>query len=606
MSESTQRRLTRAEVPVEETWNVDDIFETPEAWETEFAAVKEAIKDLGQYEGRLGEGPGPLLSCLEAQEELYARFMRVGSYARLHLSTDATSPENQAAAARVASLGAELSAATAFFRSEALALPEGTLENYLDEEPGLADFRRIIERMVEEKPYMLNPETEQVLASLDEVLNAPGMIYGRSKAADMTFEPVTDSKGNELPMSFAVYEGRYQSHEDFTLRRNAWESFTEGLKAYKNTYAATWATEVKKNVALARLRGFESAIDMILFRQEVTREVYDNLHDIILTELAPHMRRYAALRKQVLGLDTMLYCDLEAPLDPDYAPSVTFEEAGEILLRGLAVMGDEYLQVIRDGLNNRWIDRPDNVGKSTGAFCNSVYGVHPYVLITWTGSMRNAFTLAHELGHAGQGVMSQRYQRLMNTRPTMFFIEAPSTINEIIVGTDILSRTNDPRMRRWVSMQFLATYHHNFVRHLIEGELQRRIYTLAEAGRPITETTLSQVQGDILAEFWGDILEIDDGARLTWMRQPHYYRGLYPYTYSAGLTIGTAVGQAIREEGQPAVERWLEVLKAGGTRSPIELAEMAGVDMTKPDPIREAVAFVGSLVDEVVQSFESR
>jgi oligoendopeptidase F len=258
---------------------------------------------------------------------------------------------------------------------------------------------------------------------------------------------------------------------------------------------------------------------------------------------------------------------------------------------------------MEDGLKNRWIDLADNVGKSTGAFCNSVYGVHPYILITWTDSMRNVLTLAHELGHAGHGVLAQRYQRLSNTRTSMFFVEAPSTINELLVADYILAHSPDQRMRRWLIMQLLMTYHHNFVRHLIEGELQRRIYAVAEKGQPVTAALLNQVQGQILEEFWGGEVEIDEGARLTWMRQPHYYMGLYPYTYSAGLTIGTAVARAIVKQGQPVVDRWLQVLKAGGTLKPLPLAELAGVDMAKPDPIRDAVAYVGSLVDEVVKGF---
>lgn len=461
----------------------------------------------------------------------------------------------------------------------------------------------MIEKALELKPHTLNPETEKVLAALGEVLDAAYTIYQRSKAADMSFEPVTDNDGNQLPMSFAGYENRYERSADIVLRRNAFASFTKGLKAYQNTYGATWGTEVKKNVVLAKLRGYPSAIHMLLKEQEVSIDVYNNLHDIILTDLAPHMRRYARLRKQVLGLDKMLYCDIEAPLDPDFSPPTTFEQASKIILDGLSVLGPEYIEIIDTGLKNRWIDLADNIGKSTGAFCSTVPGVHPYILITWTDSMRNALTLSHELGHAGHGELTLRNQRLANAEPSMFFVEAPSTINELLVGNHILSQSRDVRMRRWVIMQFLTTYHHNFVRHLIEGELQRRIYALAEKGQPITATTLSQVQGDILEEFWGEEVEVDDGARLTWMRQPHYYMGLYPYTYSAGLTIGTAVAKAIQVEGRPAVDRWLKVLKAGGSKNPMELAEMAGLDMTKPEPIRTAVDYVGSLVDEVVNSF---
>ncbi len=598
-----QKRLTRAEVPVEQTWNLADIFPTDEAWEKELVAVGNDIDTVTQYKGRLGEGASVLLACLNALEKLQERFFKVASYASLNQSADGTSAGNQAMAARAASLGAKLQAETSFIRSEILGLPAGTVEHYLAAEPGLSEYSRFLERVLAEKPHTLSPETEKVLAALSEVLDAPSMIYARSKSADMSFDSVKDAAGNELPMSFAVYEGHYERSADTVLRRNAWASFTKGLKAYQNTYAATWGTEVRKNVVMAKLRGYPSAIHMILDQQEVPVEVYHQLHDIILKELAPQMRRYVELRKKVLRLDKILYCDIEAPLDPDFNPPTTFEKAGDIIVKGLSVLGQDYADIIATGLKNRWIDWADNVGKSTGAFCNSVYGVHPYVLITWTNSLHDALTLAHELGHAGHGVLSQRHHLLLNSRTSMFFVEAPSTINSLLVADRILAETNDMRMRRWVIMQLLSIYYHNFVRHLIEGELQRRIYALAENGTPVTASLLSRVQGEILEEYWAGVVEIDDGARLTWMRQPHYYRGLYPYTYSAGLTIGTAMAQAIRQEGQPAVERWLTVLKAGGTKKPLELAQMAGVDLTKPQPIKDAVAYVGSLIDEVVRTF---
>ncbi|HHY12566.1 MAG TPA: oligoendopeptidase F [Firmicutes bacterium] len=597
------KRLSRSEVPVELTWDLTHLFPHDNAWESELKATAGQIETVTRYKGKFNEGASVLLECLESLEKLLKRVIRAGSYASLKLSADGTSPDNQVMAGRVAALGARINSEISFVQSELLSLPGGTVEKYLEEEPGLSEFRRMIEKALELKPHILHPETEKALAALGEVLNAPSAIYQRSKATDMYFDPVVDSQGNRLPMSFAAYESRYETSPDIVLRRNAYASFTKGLKAYQNTYGATWGTEVKKNVVLAKLRGYPSAIHMLLKRQEVSIDAYNSLHDVILAELAPHMRRYARLRKQVLGLDKMLYCDIEAPLDPEFAPETTFEKASDIILGGLSVLGPEYTDIIDTALKNRWIDLAENTGKSTGAFCSTVPGVHPYILITWTNSMRNALTLSHELGHAGHSVLTLENQRLANAEPSMFFVEAPSTINELLVGNYILSQSTDLRMRRWVIMQFLTTYHHNFVRHLIEGELQRRIYALAEKGQPITASTLSKVQGDILGEFWGGEVEIDDGARLTWMRQPHYYMGLYPYTYSAGLTIGTAAAKAIRDEGQPAIDRWLEVLKAGGSRNPMELAEMAGVDMTKAEPIRTAVDYVGSLVDELVRSF---
>ncbi|MFZ5817730.1 MAG: oligoendopeptidase F [Bacillota bacterium] len=594
--------LTRAEVPVEQTWNLADLFATQDLWEQEMKAIEADAASVTQYKGRLGEGASTLLACLTAYEEIYGRIIRATTYAHLRMAEDGTNPANQAVAAKAQALQARLGAAFSFVQSEILLLPEGSVERYLQEEPGLEVYRNTLEQILETKPHALHPETEAALAALSEVTHAPYMIYNRAKSSDMQFEPIS-AGGAEQPVSFSTYEEALEKDPDVETRRAAFRSFTEGLKKYKNTFAATFATEVKKNVVLARLRKYESTTHMLLKPQRVTMEMYSNVLDIIQSEVAPHMRRYARLRKRVLGLDKLLYCDIEAPLDPEYDPKVTFEEASDIILEGLEVLGPEYLKIMRTALKERWVDWSSNIGKSTGAFCSSPYGAHSFILISWAGTMRNVLVLAHELGHAGHFMLANKYQRLVNTRPSMFFIEGPSTINELLVGQHIMAKSTDPRMKRWVIMQFLATYHHNFVRHLLEGELQRRIYALAEKGTPITEVTLSTTKGEILNEFWGGEVEIDMGAKLTWMRQPHYYMGLYPYTYSAGLTAATAAAQAIREEGQPAVDRWLKALKAGGTLKPLELMQLAGIDMTKPDPIRKAVAYVGELVDELEKSF---
>lgn len=259
---------------------------------------------------------------------------------------------------------------------------------------------------------------------------------------------------------------------------------------------------------------------------------------------------------------------------------------------------------MQDAIQNRWIDYADNVGKSTGAFCSSIYDTHSYILMTWTGSMRGAFTLAHELGHAGHFMLAHKHQRISNTRPSLYFIEAPSTMNEMLLADHLFRQSNDPRMRRWIITQLLNTYYHNFVTHLLEGEMQRRVYELASQGEPLTADLLSQLKGQVQSDFWGDAVVMDPGSELTWMRQPHYYMSLYPYTYSAGLTASTAAAKRIREEGQPAVERWLTALKAGGSLPPLELMKLAGVDMSDTTTIREAVGYVGELVDELISLYE--
>ncbi|WP_280770835.1 oligoendopeptidase F [Salipaludibacillus daqingensis] len=603
MKTEYKETLTRSEVPLEHTWNLKDLFNTEEEWEKELEAVQNDFDLVTKYKGRLTESGETLLECLEAKDALEERVMRVAAFSSLRLSEDGTNSTNQSNAARVDSMLSSYSASTSFFNSEILELTNETVEKYIQEVEGLDKFRKPLMDLLETKPYKLSSEAEEVLAAFGEIHSAPFMIYERSKTSDMTFPSFRTDDGTEYPLTFNSFP-TYEGSANTELRRKAYDRFVETMNQYKNTYAATYATEVKKQVVEARLRNYDSATDMLLHDQQVTKEMYNNQLDTIQKELAPHMRRYAKLKQRMLGLEKMYYSDLKAPLDPDFDPETTYEESTKLILDSLKVMGPEYMEIMEEGVNNRWVDLADNVGKRSGAFCSSPYGVHPYILLTWDDSMRNAFTLAHELGHAGHFSLAGRYQKLANTRPSRYFIEAPSTMNEMLLSQHIIAQSHDDRMRRWVILQSLGTYYHNFVTHILEGELQRRVYDLADKGIPITANILSEQKMGLLSNFWGDAVEIDEGAGLTWMRQPHYYMGLYPYTYSAGLTASTAAAQMIKEEGQPAVDRWLTALKAGGTLKPLELMKLAGVDMTTPEPIQKAVAYVGSLVEDLEKSYK--
>ncbi|MEC0127448.1 oligoendopeptidase F [Paenibacillus pabuli] len=590
---------TRDEVSQESTWDLRDLFGTDAEWEQELRSLPEAAAYIETFKGHLGESPAQLLACLDAREALQERIGKTASYARLKQSEDSTNPVNIENSAKAGDILSNLSSSLSFVNSEIVDLPDGTVERYIEEFPGLQPYARSLERLIQEKAHRLSPETEKVLASLGEVLDSPYRIYLRGKLADMTFDDALDGDDNNRPLSWSFYENNYEMSSDTKLRRSAYAAFSSKLNDYKNTFAEGYATEVKKQVVLSRLRGYDEVTDMLLSPQQVSKEMYNNVLDIIQQELAPHMRRLAALKKRELGLDKLLFCDLKAPLDPEFSPAITYEEACTLIQEALAVLGPEYGEIVKRAFSERWVDYADNAGKSTGAFCSSIYGSHSYILISWANNMRGAFTLAHEVGHAGHFMLAGKYQRLTNTRPSLYFIEAPSTMNEMLLADHLLKRSDNPRMRRWVILQLLNTYYHNFVTHLLEGELQRRVYALATKDEPITAKTLSQLKGDILSEFWGPDLVVDEGAKLTWMRQPHYYMGLYPYTYAAGLTASTAAAQLIREEGQPAVDRWLEALKSGGSLTPQELMKLAGVDMSGPEPIRSAVAYVGSLVDEL-------
>lgn len=602
MKEVMTKTLTRSEIPVEQTWDLNDLFETEAAWESELKAIQNDVQKVTQYKGRLNEGAQILLECLRAKDALSERVTRVMTFAHLRQSEDGTNSNNQANSARVGSLISTVTASSSFINSEILELDDETITMYIQEEQGLEAFRKTLNDLQETKPHKLSSDAEEILAAFGEVHNAPYMIYERSKTSDMQFSSFTTDDGVEHPLTFNSFP-TYEGSANTELRRKAYDSFVDTLKQYKHTYAATYATEVKKQVIEAKLRNYDSVTDMLLHEQQVTKEMYHNQLDTIQTELAPHMRRLAKLKQRVLGLDKMYFSDLKAPLDPDFEPKITYEEASKLILESLQVMGPEYMEIMEQGINNRWVDLADNVGKRSGAFCSSPYGVHPYILMTWNDSMRNTFTLAHEFGHAGHFSLAGRYQSISNTRPSRYFVEAPSTMNEMLLSQHILAQSNDARMRRWVILQSLGTYYHNFVTHVLEGELQRRVYNLAEEGTPITAKLLCEQKTELLANFWGVAVEMDEGAGLTWMRQPHYYMGLYPYTYSAGLTASTAAAQMIQAEGQPAVDCWVSALKAGGTLKPLELMKVAGVDMSSPEPIKKAVAYVGFLVDELENSF---
>ncbi|MGR9589648.1 oligoendopeptidase F [Bacillus thuringiensis] len=599
-----ENRLVRAEVPNELKWDLSDLYKSDDEWHTALNVLENNIQKLNAFKGRLHTNSTTLLNCLLLEEELLMKLTKLYSYANLKESTDRTNPIIQANSSKISALWTKVHTALSFIHNEILSFDEGTIEKYLTEETKLEPFRKSLLEILQKRQHTLSPETEEALAALGEVHSSPYKIYGMTKLADMDFTSIQDEQGNELPVSFALFESKYEFSPSAYIRRKAYSSFVSTLKRYKNTVATTYATEVKKQVTLSRLRKYESVTHMLLEPQKVPLEMYNNQLDIIYKELAPHMRRFADLKKKVLGLDQMLFCDLHAPLDPEFNPAITYEEAGTLIQDSLKVLGDEYSSIIEKGFKERWVDLADNVGKSTGAFCSSPYGSHPYILITWQNTMRGCFTLAHEFGHAGHFYLANKNQRIMNVRPSMYFVEAPSTMNELLLAQHLLATTDDKRMRRWVILQLLGTYYHNFVTHLLEGEYQRRVYALAEEGQALTATTLTEIKTNVLSTFWGDSVEIDEGAGLTWMRQPHYYMGLYSYTYSAGLTASTAVAQMIKEEGQPAIDRWLDVLRAGGTMKPLELMKHAGIDMSKPDAIRKAVSYVSSLIDELEHSYQ--
>lgn len=590
--------LHRNDVDVNLTWDLSAIFNTEEDFE---GAVNKSIDLAGEIEkefkGKLNDSK-LINDCLNKLRELHQIVVLASSYAHLAVSVDQSNAENQGRHMKLSNIISNIQSSLSFIDSEIIQADEEVIQEAIE---GSDMNRGYLEEIMRNKPYALHPEVEKTISALSGTLGSPYRIYNLAKLADMDFGTF-NLDGKEYPLSFVLFEGEWEYESDTKVRRAAFDAFSKKIKEYQNTIAGTYQTQVQKEKTLARLRGHDSVIDYLLLPQKVDRSLYDRQIDLIMEHLAPHMRKYAKLLQRVHGLEEMTFADLKIDVDPEFEPAISVEESRPYIMEALSVLGDDYVEALNRAYDERWIDFVQNKGKSTGAFCSSPYGAHPYILISWTERMREVFVLAHELGHAGHFYLAQKNQNIFDTRPSTYFVEAPSTMNEMLMANYLMKNTDDKRMKRWVlSCMISRTYYHNFVTHLLEAHYQREVYKIIDAGGSVQASKLNELKRQSLEQFWGDTVKINDGAELTWMRQPHYYMGLYPYTYSAGLTVATEVSKRILNEGQTAIDDWKEVLKAGGTKTPVELAQMAGVDITTDKPLLDTIAHIGNIIDQIIQ-----
>ena len=590
--------LERKDVDEKLTWDLSAIFKTEEEFEEKLREINDLSLEIErEFKGKL-DSSKKVNDCLDRLRTLYEIVELVRNYSYLSLSVDQTNTTAQSRQMRTANLLSEVFSRLSFIESEIIQLDEKIIDKAMEES---LDNKYFLEDIKRKKPYALHPEVEKALAALYSTLEAPYEIYNMAKLADMDFGTFTVD-GKEYPLSFVLFEEKWEYENDTKVRHAAAKAFAKKLREYQNTIATAYQTQVQKEKTLASLRGFPSVIDSLLFSQKVDRELYDRQIDLIMEHLAPHMRKYAKLIQRIHNLEEMTFMDLKLAVDPEFEPEVSIQEARDYVEKALSVLGQDYVDMINRAFDERWIDFAQNKGKSTGAFCASPYGIHPYVLISWTEKMRDVFVLAHELGHAGHFYLAHKNQNIFNVNPSLYHIEAPSTMNELLMANYLMKNTADKRMRRWVlSCMISRTYYHNFVTHLLEAAYQREVYNIIDKGGSVHAALLSKIKREVLEKFWQDAVVINEGAELTWMRQPHYYNGLYPYTYSAGLTIATEVNRRILTEGQKAIDDWIEVLKSGGIYTPVEFAKHAGVDITTEKPLMRTIEYIGNIIDEIIK-----
>jgi oligoendopeptidase F len=592
------KRLTRQEAPVEQTWDLEGLYPTAAAWEADHAKVDASLPALGAYQGRLCDGSVTLLACLNSYFATHELASQVFWFAYNSCTVDQGNPTVAAQRDRAMAMLARFEAATAFIKPEILALPDGVVTQYLETEPGLALYRLYLTDILAEKEHMLGAEAEGVIAAMGELTEAPYIIWQNTTAADIVFEPVKDENGNLVPMSVAAMQRLLQS-PDRSVRQAAYESAAKAFLAHKRTIAAAMATAQKRDVILAKLRKYPSALHAALNEGHLPVELFQNL--LRVSEAgAGHLRRYNEFRRKELGVERLQGWDLSAPLDADVDAEITYRDACGMILKALAPLGPEYRAVLEQAIAGRWVDWADNEGKEAGAYSWGCYGYHPVIMMTWQGKIADAFTLAHELGHTVHSVLSARKQPYVYSDYTNFLAEMASTTNELLLARYLLQTTTDRKVRRYVLTRALGAFTANFWGGSMMAALQQWMHESVEKGESLTYESFTAAQVDVFKRWHGDTVEVTpEGMGATWLRVLHHFRNFYSYQYATGISAAAAFADAILTEGEPAVKRYLGFLSSGSSAHPIEILKAAGLDMTTPAPLEAAVAYFGRLVDDL-------
>jgi oligoendopeptidase F len=595
------KRLTRQEVPQEQTWDLESLYPTVAAWEADLTRIDAAIPALTAFKGRLSEGAATLLACIREVDKFSELVARAFWYAYNSATVDQGNPVAQGVRDRGMAMSARANAATAFLKPEILALPAGTVERYLQEEPGLALYRLFLTDILDEKEHMLGAEAEDVIAQIGELAEAPYIIWQNTTAADIQFEPVTDEHGNAVPMSVAAMF-RLQQSPDRRVRQAAFESGTRAFLAHKRTIASAMATAQKRDVILGRLRRYPGALAAALSESHLPEELFHNLLKVSEAG-AGHLRRYYEFRRKALGVDRLQPWDLSAPLDADVDAEITYRDAAGMIMKALEPLGADYRAVLEQAFRERWIDWADNDGKEAGAYSWGCYGYHPVIMMTWQGKIADAFTLAHELGHSVHSVLSARTQPFVYSDYSNFLAEMASTTNELLLARYLLKTTENRTLRRYVLTRALAAFTSNFWGGSMMASFQLAMHEMVERNEPLTYESLTDLQVSVLRRWQGDTVEIaPEGMGAQWLRTLHHFRNFYSYQYATGISAAAAFSDAILTEGEPAVKRYLGFLSAGCSKHPIDILKDAGLDMTTPAPIEKAVQYFGDLVTQLEQA----
>lgn len=585
----------REDVAPEFQWKLEHIFESEQAWDKEFQDAKALIPKFSSFHGKLSS-PKEVLACFELEDQLSTSLERLYVYANMRLHQNMGNTKYQALSEKARKLSVEASEALSFITPEILALSNEELDQLVNSNE-LQKYHHTLEEMKREKAHVLSQAEEALLAQVSNISSSPSNIFSMLNNADMKFPKVKNEKGQEVELTHGTYI-QFLESKNRDVRKAAFTAMYETYGKLKNTIGATFSANVNKNLFYTKARKYNSVLEMYLYGDNIPTSVYNNLIDTIHESL-PLMYRYMELRKKLLGVDELHMYDLFAPLVDEFDMNITYDEAKKIVQESLKPLGDNYLSVLNEGLEGGWIDVYENEGKRSGAYSWGAYGTHPYVLLNHNDNLNSMFTLTHEMGHALHSYYSDEAQNYRDAQYPIFLAEVASTLNEALLMDYLLKKSTDPKEKLYLLTYYADQFRTTVFRQTMFAEFEKIVHERTEQGESLTPEDLSQIYYDLNVLYYGEGVTVDKDIAMEWARIPHFYTSFYVYKYATGFSAATSFSKQILTEGEPAVQRYLGFLKSGGSDYPIEILKRAGVDMSSPEPIKQAMSVFDDLITQM-------
>lgn len=587
----------RDEIDEKYKWKLEDIYKNTDEWEEDVKKVKSLIQEISKFKGKLASGSDTLLKCLTLNDELLSTNDKIFVYARMKRDEDNGNSTYQALANKAMALMTEVSAAISFIAPEISSIPEDVINNFMATNKGLDDYTHFIRELLRQKKHTLSEKEEEILAMTAEVAQAPKDIFTMLNNADIKFPVIKDEKGNDVEVTKGRYIKLLESR-DRRVREDAFHALYSSYIKLKNTLASSLISNMKKNRFYTKVRKYNSCIERALDSDNISVDVYDNLIDTVNKNL--HLlHRYLRLRKKVLKLDELHMYDIYVPIVEQPEREIPYEEAIEIVQNGLKVMGEEYCNYLKQGFDSGWIDVYETEGKTSGAYSWGAYKTHPYVLLNYQGTINDVFTIAHEMGHALHSFYSNKTQSYINSEYTIFVAEVASTVNESLLMRYMLQNAKSKEEKAYLLNHYLEEFRGTVYRQVMFAEFEKITHQKIDEGEALTVDDLCSIYRNLNKKYFGDEVVLDSDIDMEWARIPHFYNSFYVYKYATGFSAATSLSQQILTEGQPAIDRYIGFLSAGGSDYPLEILKKAGVDLSSPKPVQDALNVFEDLLNQL-------